>query len=285
MKKLAMLLLCSGLLVACSSSSYSVKVSDSQSVLMSVDGVEITKQDYFEHLLNNYGANKIVTDALSAIADKEVTDQKAINQLLEERKKLYAQYSGGSLDDYAKSIGYESEEEYVNDALLPDVKQELLRNQYIEKNFDSLLSEYQVTCFKKIIVEKESTALSIIKASTSEEEFDKQMKKYSDNSEDAGIVTKNSTLDDNLKKKLKDLSALNKDGVYNSAIRLSDDNYAVIYVYDTKRENKDDYINTLTSDQDLQEKIEGIYLKKYNFTVNDSKLKKAIKDISSEYIE
>lgn len=286
MKKLAMLLLCSGLLVACSSSSYSVKVSDGSTTLVSGEGIEVSKQEYFEHLLDGYGSSKILNDALTAIADKEVTDQKKIDDLLEEREKTYAQYADGDLESYAKSLGYQSKDEYINEALLPDVKQELLRNKYIEDNLEKMLTQYQVTSFKKIIVEKESTALSIIKASTSEDEFDKQMKEYTDSSEDAGIVTKNtSSLDGNLTKKLETLSKMTKDGVYSEAIKLSDETYAVVYVYDTDKKDKDKYITALTSDQDIQEEIEGTYLKKYNFKVNDSKLKDAIKKISSQYIE
>lgn len=285
MKKLAMLILCSGLLVACSSSNYSVKVSDGSQTLISGEGIEITKQDYFEYLLDKYGSSKILNDALTAIADKEITDQDEINALLKERENTYAQYADGDLDEYAKSLGYESKDEYINEALLPDVKQELLRNKYIKENLKTLLTEYQVTRFKKIVVDKESTALSIIKASTSEEEFDKQMKNYADSAEDAGIVTKNTTLDENLTKKLETLSKITKDGVYNEAIKLSDDTYAVIFVYDTAKAKEDEYITALTSDQDIQETIEGTYLKKYNFKVNDDKLKDEIKEISSQYIE
>lgn len=111
------------------------------------------------------------------------------------------------------------------------------------------------------------------------------MKKYSDKAEDAGIVTKNSSLDENLTKKLETLSKIDKDGVYSDSIALTDNTFAVLYIYDTKREKKDEYINALTSDQGLQTDIESIYLKKYNFKVNDSKIKDAIKQISSEYIE
>ena len=92
-------------------------------------------------------------------------------------------------------------------------------------------------------------------------------------------------MDDNLKSQLSQLSAVNKDGVYSEAIKLSDDSYAVLYLYNTDHKNTDELINKLTSDGDVQKEIEGIYLKKYNFKVNDSKIKDAIKKLSSEYIE
>lgn len=285
MKKLVMLLLCTGLLVACSSSNYSVKVSDGSSTLISGEGIEVTKQDYFEQLLDSYGSSKVLNDVLTVIADKEITNQKDIDSLLKEREETYTKYANGDLDSYAKSMGYKSKDEYIKEALLPDVKQELLRNKYIKENLDHLLSEYQVVRFKKIIVSKESTALAIISNSKDEKSFNEQMKKYSDKAEDAGIVTKNSSLDENLTKKLETLSKIDKDGVYSDSIALTDNTFAVLYIYDTKREKKDEYINALTSDQGLQTDIESIYLKKYNFKVNDSKIKDAIKQISSEYIE
>lgn len=176
MKKLTALLLCVGLLAGCSSSGYDVKIKDSSDVLVSGEGLNITKQEYFEDLLDKYGATKIMSEILDAIADKEITDTKEINTALAKKKKTYASYSDGDLKAYAQSVGYESEEKYIEEVLLPEVKQELLRKKYIKENYKSLLKDYQVVRFKKITVDKESTALKIIKASTNETAFDKQMK-------------------------------------------------------------------------------------------------------------
>ena len=286
MKKLMMLLLCGGLLVACSSDSgYSVKVSKSDDAMITGSELKMTKQDYFNQLLDQYGAQQVLSEALTTIADKEVTDQEEINKLVAEREKTYAKNANGDLEKYAKSLGYDSKEEYSQEVLVPDVKQELLRNKYIKENLEKMIKDYQVVSFKKIVVPKESEALTIIKESTSAEIFDKKLKDAGTNGEDAGIVTKNSTLDDNLKSQLSQLSAVNKDGVYSEAIKLSDDSYAVLYLYNTDHKNTDQLINKLTSYGDVQNEIEGIYLKKYNFKVNDSKIKDAIKKLSSEYIE
>lgn len=284
MKKIGLLLLCSVLLVACSSSGYVSKISD-DTTLVSGGNIRISKQDYFEYLLDYYGAHKILSDTLVDIANKEVIDEKAINTLLEKRKKDYANYYDGNLTDYAHSIGFKTEDEYIENALLPDVKQELLRKKYIEEHFDELLTKYQVSRFKKITVDKESTALSIIKAATNEDKFDELMNKYESNAEDADIVTKNSTLDDNLKKKLEKFLEIKKDGVYPDAIRLSDDSYAVVYLYDTIHQDKSEYIDAISADNDAKNDIETYYLKKYHFTVHDNKLKEAIKKISKNYIE
>lgn len=285
MKKLAMLLLCGGLLVACSNTSYNVKVSDNDEALITCGDMKITKQDYFEYLLDRYGSTEVLQEALTAIADKELNDQDALNKLITEKKAEYAKAADGDFAKYVKSAGYESEDEYVEKILTPSCKQELLRKKYIDEHLDKLLKSYQVASFKKIVVDKESTALSIIKEATSEEAFDKLMKDNGTNAEDAGIVTKNSTLDDNLKSVLEKLSQIDKDGVYSEAIKLSDDTYAVIYLYNTDHKNTDELTTKLSSDSNVQKEIEGSYLKKYNFKVNDDKIKSAIKDISDQYIE
>jgi len=182
-------------------------------------------------------------------------------------------------------MGYDDVDEYVEQIIVPSAKQELLREHYISDNLEDMIEEYSVCSFKKIVVEKESEALNIISEATDEDAFDELMEEYSDDAEDAGMVTINSTLDDNLVDILDELSAIEEDGVYSSAIKLSDDTYAVVYLYDTDHSNTDEIIDTLSSDSDVQEYIEGIYLKKYNFDVYDSKIKAAIEEISDQYLD
>lgn len=284
MKKLLMLLMCGGLLVGCSSQ-YSVKVTDNNKEMISGSELKITKQDIFEYLLDKNGANEIVNEALTTIADKEVNDQEALDKLVKQREEDYAKYANGDLEKYAKNLGYASKDDYIQAVLVPDAKQELLRKKYIDENLETLIKNYQICSFKKIVVDKESTALSLIDKATNQEAFDQLMKDNADKSEDSGIVTKNSSLDDNLKKKLETLSAVDKDGVYKEAIKLSDDSYAVLYLYNTDHKNTEDLTNTLSNDSDVKDEINASYLKKYQFTVNDDKLKKAIEKISSNYVE
>ena len=285
MKKLMMFLLCGGLLVGCSSSSYSVQLSDADDVLMSSGDLSISKQDYFEFLLDHYGAKGIIDETLIAIADKELTDKDALYKAIKEEEETYAKYAGEDLDEYAKKLGYESKADYVEQVLTVNAKKKLLQEKYVKENLDQLIKDNQVVSFKKIVVTKESEALAIIKESTSQDIFDKKLKDAGTDGEDAGIVTKNSTLDDNLKDQLKTLSEVDKDGVYKEAIKLSDDSYAVLYIYNTDHKNTDELISKLTSDSTIQEEIIGNYLKKYNFTVNDNRLKDAIKDNYDNYIE
>lgn len=285
MKKLILLLMCACVLFACSSPSYSVQVSDGDSVLVSDSTLKVTKQGFFEYLVDYYGANEVLVEALTKIADIELTDEDELNDLVEEIKEEYASYTDDDLSVYASYMGYDDVDEYVEQIIVPSAKQELLREHYITDNLEAMIEEYSVCSFKKIVVEKESEALNIISEATDEDAFDELMEEYSDDAEDAGMVTKNSTLDDNLIDILDELSAVEEDGVYSSAIKLSDDTYAVLYLYDTDHSNSEDIVDTLSSDSDVQEYVEGIYLKKYNFDVYDSKIKAAIEEISDQYLD
>lgn len=285
MKKLVMALLCVGLLYGCNSAGYDTTVSNKDKVIITGSGLNITNQDYFEYLMNQTGPSAVLDQALMNIADKELTDQDAIDKAVKEAQDSYAQYANGSLEDYAKQLGYDSVDDYTQQKIIPEVKTKLLIEKYIDKNFDQLIKDYQVSSFKKITVDKESTALSLIKDIKSEDDFNKKMEEYGSDSEDAGVVTKNSALDDNLKKSLGDLSEVDKDGVYKEAIKLSDDKYAVIYLYDTAHKNKDKIKTALTSDTAATDEIKGKYLSQYHFEVYDEKIKKGIKDLSSQFIE
>ena len=286
MKKLLIAAGCALLLTGCAApSAYEVKVSESTNTLLTIDGVSITKQEYFESLLDNYGAEKIVADALEKIADKEVTDSKKVEELVQDRKKVYEAYLGTTLDKFAKNLGYKDEAEFIEKALRPDAKQECLRNNYIEANLNDYLEKYDVTRLKTIVVNLESEALIMIDEAKDEAAFDALMKKHEKNAEDLDIVTKNTSLDANILSKLDEFSKLEKDGVVAQAVKQTDCKFAVIFVYDTQKEDKQEYIDALSVDYTIQAEIESIYLKKYNFNVYDAKLKQAIKNISSGYIE
>lgn len=260
------------------------KVTDASQALVSGD-VTITKQDYYTYLMEQFGADETINKALTAIADKEVTDQKKIDKIVKESEQTYITYYE-SLAKAAKELGFPSEKALINERFVPEAKLKLLQTQYLEKNFDSLVSEYQVAYLKYISFEKESQALKAIAKSTSEKEFTKLYTKNSDNASDLGLVTKKTDgLDENLQKILGELSAVKKDGIYATAVKLSDDKYAAVYVYNTdKTKKRQDIIDALVDLEDIQTTVTASYLKKYNFTVYDNRLKQDIKKEQKKYI-
>ncbi len=285
MKKLLMILCVGVLLCGCASSVYDIEISNGKQELLSYGKMTITKQDYFEVLLAKYGAQTIIENALTDIAKKEITDTDALNELVESKKKTYAEYYKGNIDDVAKANGYSDTKEYIEKIIVPQAYLELLNKKYVNEHYDSLIKENKATRFKVILTSKESEAYDIIEKT--KKDFDKfnALMKESEGSEDVDIITKNSALDTNIINILDELSTLKKDQVYNKAIKLSSGYYAVLYIYDTERKDKQEWVDALINDTVIVQSIEGHYLKQYNFNVYEDKLSETIKSLSSQYLE
>lgn len=264
--------------------SYTAKVTDASSSIASGD-ITFTKQDYYAYLMEQFGASEVVDQALSAIAEKEVTDKKAINKIVKESEDEYKTYYK-TLAKAAETLGYDSEKDLRNKKLIPDARMTLLTEQYLKAHYEDITKEYQVAYLKYISYEKESQALKAIKKATSEEEFTKLFKKAADNATDAAYVDKEaSSLDANLLKKLATFSAVTKDGVYSEAVELSDGKFAAVYIYNTdKTKNQDTILEELSAESAVITQAKAAYLKQYGFKVYDDKLKDEIKNIDKTYI-
>lgn len=247
----------------------------------------VTKKGFYEYLLDNYGANEVLNEAYNKITAKEITDKKAIKEEVKKIEDRYASYSD-SFEAYAKTQGYNDAKTYEKEVVVPDAKSSLLETKYLTNNFDKVCKKYNVAYIKVVEFDKESEALNTIKSITSEDAMNNLMTSKSSDATDMKFVcskSSDSTVDSKLIKALGKISAIKTDGVYKEAVKLSTGKYALVYVYNTdKNAQKDDIIDNLQDITDVKTDIESYYLKKYKFTVEDEKVKKAIKKISNKYI-
>lgn len=279
MKKLISLTLMATLLTGCSSpASYISSLSDGSTALITLDGEAITKDDVYHYYLDNYGSSQVLSSALEYIASQEITDQDKIDSTLQETVDTYTQYAGTDLDSYAVQLGYESGEQYKEEALLPSVMQQLLLEKYIDENFDSLRTDYQVKYLKTITFNTEVEAETFI-ADTAAEDFDAALE--SNEGEDVGMVTNaDTTVDANI---IAVLDKFTEDGIYEEPINLTDESIVVVYVYNSEPDE--------TAMQEIKDKLETVtgisltvqnhYLDAYGFTVNEPLIEQAILDTLS----
>lgn len=284
MKKIVCILSLSALLVGCSSSSseYTTSLSDGKNAIVTGEGISVTKDDIYKTLLKQYGPSQVVNMALQYIADKEITDQEAIDKKLQETIDQYAQYMENGIDQYAVDQGYKDKQDYIDQVLMPSVKSDLLKSKYVNDKFDDLLKEYKVKYLKVLIVASESEALEIIEKSKDEETFNTILTEKSGN--DYGMITnENTSIDSAIIAKL---DKFTKDGIYSKAIKTSDDKYAIVYVYnsDTKSK-KDEIISNLSSLSSLTTKCQTYYLQNYKFSVYEDPIKDIIEETNEEYLE
>ncbi len=186
-----------------------------------------------------------------------------------------------SLDEVAKQYGFKNEQEYIDKIITVGVKQDLLKEKYIDKNYNDLIKEYKVKYLKVITVDTESGALSLIDKVKDGADFDTVMTENSGS--DVGIVTTKSTNVDS--KIIEKLDKFTKDGIYNKVIKTSESKYAVIYVYNSdKSKIKDDVKSGLASVSEMSAKMESYYLKQYNFDIYEEAIKDEIKESNEDYL-
>lgn len=200
---------------------YVSKVTDGSKDLITGD-TTVSKQGYYEYLMDGSGASEIVSQALTKIADKELTTKADKASIKTETKALEDQYKNymGSVKDYAKSVGYSSEEAFRKATLTPNAKQNALVKKYLTSKFTTAIDKYKVSYVKYFTYEKESQALKAIQSIKSEEDY-KKLADASSTSTDVGILSTKSSADSNLVKKASTLYKMKKDGVYGSAVKLS----------------------------------------------------------------
>lgn len=266
---------------------YTSSVQNSSSEVISGD-VSVTKKGLYEYLLDNYGANEVLNEAYNKITAKEITDKDAINTKVKELKQRYAEYSG-SFETYAKNQGYSDAKTFEKEVIVPEAKSDLLEEKFLDTKFNDVCKKYNVSYLKIVEYSKESEALKALKTVTSADAMNTLMNANTSSSTDLGFVCSKSsttTVDKKIIKALSKFTSLKTDGVYKEAVKLSTSKYAVVYVYNTdKSDQKNDIVKNLLNLGDVKTDIESYYLKKYKFTVEDEKVKKQIKKISSKYVD
>lgn len=283
MKKTVCMLALGTLLVGCSStndSSYVTSLKDGNKTVMEGEGVTVSKNDIYMYLLDQYGSSQVVDMALSYICDKEITDQEAIDKKKQETLDEYTKYMEEDIDTYAKNLGFDDQQGYIDEMIIPTAKRELLKEKYINDKYDSIVKEYKVKYLKVITLDTESEALEIIDKTKDIETFDKYLSEKS--GQDHGMVTTESSIDKNIIAKL---DKFTKDGMYSKAIKTKDDKYAIVYVYNTdKSKLKDEIKDNLQDIAAITSDCESYYLKQYKFDVYEQKIKDDIKEKNEDYI-
>ena len=181
-KKIIPIAIASTLLVGCGSSAvnYSSEVENGSKTAINIDGTEISKNDIYHYLLEQFGSSEILSLALTYIADQEITDEDAFNTRLNEEIASQEE-SGTSLDDIAKQYGLENRQQYIDQVLSIGVKQQMLKEKYIDKNYKKLVKEYKVKYLKTITLDTEAGAKKLLKEIKNGSDFDTVMNENSGN--------------------------------------------------------------------------------------------------------
>lgn len=161
MKKLLLGLVSLCLLAGCTSGSADIK--DRSEVLVKVGNQTITKGQIYDMMFAANGANQVINDAIKYIVEQEVEVTDAMNEeakaLVEMQKQIYQD----KFADLLKNGEYKDEQDYIERALLPNIKTKALITKYVNENQASMFETYkprkiQVMSFKDEAIAKEALA-------------------------------------------------------------------------------------------------------------------------------
>ena len=278
MKKLSLLFIPCLLLTGCSSdeANYITSVSDGNKEAIKITDLSITNDDIYHYLLENYGTNTLVTEVLNNISEKEITDQKVIDEKVKKTLEEYATYTDTPIEEYAKEQGYETVEEYSNEIVLPNVLRTLLNEKYVSDNLKDIEKNYHPKYLKTVSFDTESDALKAIESIESEADFEKVYNEKS--GKDNGLVTKDSSIDENI---IKELTSFEEKSLYSKAIKTSDGKYTIVFAYESKDE-KATYIEKLSGISNIVIDCEAHFLDAYEFNIYEPEIKTEVENLTKK---
>lgn len=295
MKKLLPLAALVLLLAGCSSetSNYTTTVTDGNQTIATVGNATITKQDLYEHLMETSGVDYILNKALTQIASTAELDQEAIDAEVASTENTWKAILGEDLDTYTQtSFGYDTFEEYKTEILIPSVRQVLMIDNYAVDNYDTLASKYMFVKARQIIVDDQSTGMTVIsEISSGETTFEDALEKYSTDSTnktnkgEIGLISDLSscTADENI---VTILPQLTIPAVYSVPVELSTGKFAVLEIQETDiNALKDEVLAELQASEEVIYEAEAYFLEQNGFAIVDEYLKQQMQTRYPEYVK
>lgn len=245
------------------------KLSDAKTPLFTIGKTSVTKGSLYSLMNSSAGATTAVNDANKTIASAEVEVTDEMKQTAQSTLASYKSLYGDTFTSYLAQQNM-TEDEYVNNYLIPSQQAEKLTAKYIEEDFDEVCSSYQVV--KATILEFTSqddanAALAELKAGSKTPA--EAASGHNSTSTGTSTVYTLSSTDVNSMVRTVINSASPSDG-WQLVPEDTANTYAVVKVDDNTPSNfKDDAITALSSISTVTSAATTYFFKKYNFVIYD----------------
>ena len=299
---------------------HEAKLKDGHEIIASVDGKDITSEDLFDELKKQYGTNILINTIDDFIADQELKDTDAAKKYASARlATIKQQYEaiGYDFDVVLASNGFDSEDELLK-VFISDYKKNKVVENYLANNLtdDEINAYYEKEVYgklaaKHILIQPDKTNATTQEEVKAAEEAAKAkaqeiIQMLNEGASWADLVNeysadKASVADEGLIEfergdvvdEFFEASIALKDGEYTQEPVKSTYGYHIILkvsegekpaLEDALETIKSDLVsNMLNADTNLADKTWVEVRKKYNLTINDTKLEKIYKSIISEF--
>jgi len=278
MKKSNMILGC-GLLISvlAGCTDATAKLSDSSSTLFTIGNAAITKGEVYSMMFNGSGASVAVNDAESYIAKQEIEITDEMKESAQGTLDMYTTYYGDSFTKYLEDMEM-SEEDYLNEYLIPGLQADELPKKYVEEKFDELVETF---------APYKATILSF----TSEDDAKAALSELNDGTATAEEAATNHNSSSSGKSQMYTIESTDLDSMARTVLTSMtvDDGWAFISssdgatFYVLRMDEKDpeamhdEIKDTLANISNVQNDAKTYWFKKYNFHVYDIDLYNAIK--------
>ena len=279
MKKI-LVVLASLLLVSGCSDAYA-NLKDGSTEVFKVGSKTVTKEDMYQLMKNSSGAYYVLNDATGIILDKEIEVSDAMRKEAEDTLTIYKDMYGESFTQMLEAYGFKDEEDYVNNAIFKSKQLTELVKKYGEDNFDAMVEKYAPR--KALVLSTDTTddadaAFTELKGGTEPEEV---IGAYNliGFGEDSIILS-----EDDYPAEVKAILLSNTDDEW-VKVPASDGNTYLIKVTESDPANiKDEFLDELAMNTEVQEASDHFYFDKYGFTIYDKDLYDAFKDNYPNYL-
>lgn len=118
------------------------KVKDAQNTLVTIAGENLTKGSLYAFMKKSTGASTVNSMALKKISEKEVPVNEDMRKKAKETLANYKKLYGDSFASYLKRMNL-SEEQYMNNYLVPSQQAQKLSEKYINAHYATIVKKYQ----------------------------------------------------------------------------------------------------------------------------------------------
>lgn len=265
--KLASIAAVSGMLVGCSDAS--AKLSDSSTAIFSVGNTTVTKGNMFTTMETMSGADTAINDATSTISSLEVEVTDEIKSQAEDTLSTYKSMYGDTFRNRLEEQGM-SEEDYINDYIIPSLLAEQLNYKYVEENWAEVIDLYKpvkATILEFTSQDDANAAIEELNAGSK----DAATAASDHNSSSTGtseIYTNQSTDLDSMIRAV--LSSLTTEDGWTYATGSDGATYYALHIDENDPENfRDEATETLVALSNVQNDAQTYYFRKYNFHIYD----------------
>jgi len=250
------------------------KLNDSSTSLIKIGSKTITKGDLYELMNSAYGATTVINDANKTIADLEIEVTDEMKETAESTLETYVSMYGDSFTSYLEQVGM-TEEDYVNETLIPSLQAEQLVNKYIEDQWDTLVSTYKPVKATLISFTSEDDANAALEEVNGGTDAETAAGNHNGTYTESKVYTTESTSLDSMVRTI--LFAATEDDGWAHVPGSDGSTYYLIKVDNSDPSSfKDEAVEALSTISDVSDDSTTYFFKKYNFHIYDKTIYDAV---------